>query len=206
MTCQWHPRAVAQVTLRGLQFIFAVISAALYGADLANWSATNTHAHASWIYAEVAAVLAAFSSIAQWWLALPRPGAVAWDCAISLLWLVTVAVFAQNISNSADIEGKFLINRIKAAVAIDAVNLALWLASAVEACWCCDRRQQQKQPTAEEAMEEVHISEKQNTNDKQNAAKEKDAKVALDPPPYVKILMLGQGDRNARRCRDGAKT
>ncbi|WAO87892.1 Hypothetical protein NCS54_00521500 [Fusarium falciforme] len=187
MTRQWHPRAVAQATLRGLQFIFAVISAALYGADLANWSATNTHAHASWIYAEVAAVLAALSSMAQWWLALPRPGAVAWDCVISLLWLVTIVVFAQNISNSADIEQKFSINRIKAAVMIDAVNLALWLASVVEACWCCGRRQQQKQPTTEEAMEEMDISEKKDTNDEQNVTKERDAKAALDPPPYVKV-------------------
>ncbi|KAI8676551.1 hypothetical protein NCS56_00543200 [Fusarium sp. Ph1] len=187
ITRQWHPRAVSQVTLRGLQFIFAVISAALYGADLANWSATNTHAHASWIYAEVVAVLAAPSSIAQWWLALPRPGAVVWDCVIGLLWLVTVAVFAQNISNSADIEQKISTNRIKVAVAIDAVNLALWLASVVEACWCCGRRQQQKQPTAEEAMEEVDIAEKKDINNEQSVTKEKDAKVALDPPPYVKV-------------------
>ncbi|UPK90421.1 hypothetical protein LCI18_001356 [Fusarium solani-melongenae] len=187
MARKWHPRAAAQVTLRGLQFTFAVISAALYGADLTNWSATNTHAHASWIYAEVATVLAALSSIAQWWLALPRPGAVVWDCVISLLWLVTVAVFAQNISNGADIEQNFSINRIKAAVTIDAVNLALWLASVVEACWCCGRRQQQKQPTTEEVMEEMGIAEKKDTNDEQTVDKEKDAKAALDPPPYVKI-------------------
>ncbi|EEU46275.1 uncharacterized protein NECHADRAFT_78710 [Fusarium vanettenii 77-13-4] len=186
MARQWHPRAVAQVTLRGLQFIFAVISAALYGADVANWSTTNTHANASWIYAEVTAVLAALSSIAQWWLALPRPGAVVWDCVISLLWLVTVAVFAQNISNSTDMDQKFSINRIKAAVAIDGINLALWLASAVEACWCCGRKKQ-KQPTAEEAMEEVDIAEKKNLNDEGNVTKEKDAKVALDPPSYAKV-------------------
>ncbi|RMJ18787.1 hypothetical protein CDV36_001565 [Fusarium kuroshium] len=181
MARQWHPRAIAQVTLRGLQFIFADISAALYGADLANWSATNTHAHPSWIYVEVTVALAAFSSIAQWWLALPRPGAVVWDCVISLLWLVTVAVFAQNISNSADMEQKFSINRIKAAVAIDAVNLALWLASVVEACWCCGGRQKQKQHATEEAMEEAGIAEKQ------DITKEKVAEVALDPPPYVKV-------------------
>ncbi|RSL62075.1 hypothetical protein CEP54_005888 [Fusarium duplospermum] len=187
MARQWHPRAVAQVALRCLQFIFAVISAALYGADLANWSAANTHANASWIYAEVAAVLAAFSSIAQWWLALPRTAAVIWDCVISLLWLVTVAVFAQNIYSSANVEQNFSINRIKAAVAIDAVNLALWLASVVEACWCCGRRQKQKLPTTEEAMEEVDISEKKDITDEKNIVKEKDTKMALDPPPYVKV-------------------
>ncbi|RSL59757.1 hypothetical protein CEP53_005674 [Fusarium sp. AF-6] len=161
MARQWHPRAVTQVTLRCLQFIFAVISAALYGADFSNWSVTNTHAHASWIYAEVTAALAAFSSISQWWLALPRPGAVVWDCVISLLWLVTVAVFSQNISNSTDMEQKFSIERINAAVAIDAVNLDLWLGSVVEACWCCGGRPKQKQHTTEEAVEEVDIAEKQ---------------------------------------------
>ncbi|KAM0427269.1 hypothetical protein ACHAPT_007699 [Fusarium lateritium] len=181
MARQWHPRAVAQVTLRGLQFVFAIISAALYGADLANWSTTNTHAHPSWIYAEVAAALTVFSSIAQWWFALPRPGTVTWDCVISLLWLVTVAVFVQNISKSTDIEQRFSVNRIKAAVAIDVVNLALWLASVGEACWCCGRRQKQKQPMAEEAMEEVGIAEKQ------NIVTEKDTKLPLDPPPYVKV-------------------
>ncbi|KAI8720411.1 hypothetical protein NCS52_00486400 [Fusarium sp. LHS14.1] len=186
MARQWHPRAVAQVTLRGLQFIFAVVSAALYGTDLANWSAANTHANPSWIYAEVVAVLAALSSIAQWWLALPRPGAVVWDCVISLLWLVTVAVFAQNISNSTNMEQKFSTKRIKAAVVIDSVNLALWLASVVEACWCCGRKKQ-KQPTTEEAMEEVDIAEKKDLNDEKNFAKQKDAKVSLDPPPYVKV-------------------
>ncbi|KAF4983746.1 hypothetical protein FDECE_17240 [Fusarium decemcellulare] len=173
MARHWHPQAIAQITLRSFQFLFAVISAALYAADLAHWSANNIHAHPSWIYAEVAAALAALSSIAQWWLALPRPVAVTWDCVICLLWLVAVAVFGQNISKSAAIEQEFSMDRVRAAVAIDAVNMTLWLVSAIEACWCCSKTRKQKQCADVEEVDVIKRNETKISSD--------------DPPPYAKV-------------------
>ncbi|KAF4977360.1 hypothetical protein FZEAL_6099 [Fusarium zealandicum] len=43
MARQWHPRALAEIALRGLQPIIAAISAALYGADLANCATANSN-------------------------------------------------------------------------------------------------------------------------------------------------------------------
>ncbi|KAH6891068.1 hypothetical protein B0T10DRAFT_301694 [Thelonectria olida] len=167
MTREWHPRALAQITLRSLQFVFACISAALYAVDLANWSSASKHANASWIYAEVVSVLAVFTCVAQWWLALRPLASCPWDSLLFLLWLVAVAVFGQFLSGNDEPEGGFSKGRIGAAVGIDALNMVLWLMSAVEACMCCGatrevKRQKKVQPSQKErdfAMEEVKVAD-----------------------------------------------
>lgn len=158
MALSWHPVAVAQITLRGLQFLFAILSAALHGVDLGHWTSINAKAHPNWIYAEVVAVLAAISCVAQWWLHLPRSGAAVWDFVICLLWLVSVAVFGQILSKNTVVETDFSEGVVKAAVAIDTFNMVFWLASMVQACICCGRQKKEKKENNEiKAMEEVLV-------------------------------------------------
>ncbi|KAK7397660.1 hypothetical protein QQX98_012971 [Neonectria punicea] len=175
MTREWHPRALAQISLRSAQFLFACISAALYAVDVANWSSANLHVHPNWIYAEVVSVLSVVSCFAQWWLALPRAAAAIWDAVIFLLWLVTVAVFAQILSGDKDPEGTFSSGRVGAAVGIDGLNMALWLASIVEVCLCCGGRQKSQRQKSEVSKESTAFtSEIAKTPEEQ-------------PPPYEKV-------------------
>ncbi|KAH7154922.1 hypothetical protein B0J13DRAFT_212875 [Dactylonectria estremocensis] len=141
MAREWHPLAVAEISLRSAQFLFACISAALCAVDLANWSSANAHADPNWIYVEFVAVVSVFSSIAQWWFALPRVAASIWDSVAFLLWLVAVAIFGQILSARPGREGGYSTGRLTASVSIDALNMVLWFASAVEACLCCGSRQ-----------------------------------------------------------------
>ncbi|KAH6982893.1 hypothetical protein BKA56DRAFT_614908 [Ilyonectria sp. MPI-CAGE-AT-0026] len=176
MAREWHPRAVAQIALRSAQFLFSCISAALYAVDLANWSGTNTHANPNWIYAEFVSMVSVFTCIAQWWFALPRTASAIWDSVVFLLWLVVVSIFSQFLSGNKAPEGPYSTGRVSAAAGIDALNMALWFASAVEVCLCCGARQQlvkQKEPQTSERSE-AFTSEEVKTPEEQ-------------PPPYEKV-------------------
>ena len=107
---------------------------------------------------------------------MPRAAAATWDAVVFLLWLVTVAVFAQILSGKKDPEGGFSSGRVGAAVGIDGLNMALWLASAVEVCLCCGARQKlerQKKPEVSE-QPEAFTSEDLKTPEEQ-------------PPPYERV-------------------
>lgn len=140
MTRSTNSRSFIRCTLCSLQFAFAVVSAALYGADLAVWSSTNTSADSRWIYAEVVAALAAISSLAQLRLRHIRAIKAVWCGIVFLLWLVAVAVLGQVALRREAVDGGYSPTRLKAAVATDISNMALWLASVVELCLCCHLR------------------------------------------------------------------
>ncbi|KAH7157128.1 hypothetical protein EDB81DRAFT_413817 [Dactylonectria macrodidyma] len=142
MAREWHPLAVAQISLRSGQFLLACVSAALYAVDLAKWSSANAHADPNWIYVEFVAVVSIFSCIAQWWLALHRVAASIWDSVIFLFWLVAVAIFGQILSGKPGPEGGYSKGRLSASVSIDTLNMLLWFTSAVVACLCCGPRHQ----------------------------------------------------------------
>ncbi|KAF7544038.1 hypothetical protein G7Z17_g10262 [Cylindrodendrum hubeiense] len=186
MTREWHPRAIAQISLRSAQLLFSCISAALYAIDLGNWSSANVHANPNWIYAEFVSVVSVSSCIAQWWLALPRAASAIWDSGIFLLWLVAVAMFGQVLSGNKDPEGGHSIRRIGAAVGIDALNMALWFASAVEVCFCCGARKQSKKQKPEMSeqsesftSEDVKVSGEKTLDDGKTAEEQ--------PPPYERV-------------------
>lgn len=164
MTREWHPRALARISLRSLQFLFACVSAALYAVDLGHWSSANKHANASWIYSSVVSVLAVASCFGQWWFDLRPLASGLWDSLLVLLWLVAVAVFGQFLSGSDEAGLPFSKERIGAAVGIDVLNMVMWLLSVVEACICCGAARQAKRGKGVEApkkdgdfiMEEVN--------------------------------------------------
>ncbi|CAM1503839.1 Fc.00g014300.m01.CDS01 [Cosmosporella sp. VM-42] len=137
--------SLIQISFRSFQFLFAIISAALYGADLAAWTETQSSADSRWINAEVVAALAVFSCVLQWWLALHPATSSIWDSVICLLWLVTVAVLGQVAFRSEHVTGGYSSERLRAAVVISIFNMLLWLASAVEACICCGTKRTKRQ-------------------------------------------------------------
>lgn len=153
------PRTLTQYILRGLGLLFAVISAALYAPDLAAWTRTNTTADSRWIYAEVVATLAVISSLAQFWLKRFSAVTALWSGVIFLLWLVTVAVLGQVAFQGEVVEGGYSLARLKAAVVIDVVNMAIWLVSAVEFCLCCHRGRKGKKQGKIERVEQVNVVE-----------------------------------------------
>ncbi|KPM40882.1 hypothetical protein AK830_g5654 [Neonectria ditissima] len=176
MTREWHPRAVAQISLRSAQFLFASVSAALYAVDVTNWSSYNLHVHPNWIYAEVVSAISVASCFAQWWLALPRAAAATWDAIIFLLWLVTVAVFALILSGKKEPEEGFSIGRVGAAVGIDGLNMTLWLASVVEVCLCCGARQR------------LELRKKPEVSEEPKTFTSSDVKTPEEqPPPYERV-------------------
>ncbi|KAL6889994.1 UDP-glucose,sterol transferase [Trichoderma evansii] len=134
-----HHGICARITLRIFQFVLAVITAALYGIDLASWAHTSEKADPNWIYAEVVAALSALTGVAHCFFTITSVTWCVWDGVLFLLWLVLAAVFGQIIflvrgeTNQED----FSMRNMKAAFWIDLFSMLLWLATAVEGClWC----------------------------------------------------------------------
>ncbi|PLB45048.1 hypothetical protein P170DRAFT_502091 [Aspergillus steynii IBT 23096] len=126
--------AITRLTLRILQFTFAIVVAGIYGADLAHATKNNAHAHAEWIYAEFVVIVSALTAIA--YLLAPRiHGAWAvWDAVIVVLWVAQAGVFGTIFTadvNSGYEEATLSVARMKAAVWIDLMNLFLWLATTI---------------------------------------------------------------------------
>ncbi|RAK98117.1 uncharacterized protein BO80DRAFT_504256 [Aspergillus ibericus CBS 121593] len=126
-----HPRSVLQTTLRTSQLLLAIIIAALYGIDLAHATHTNTHAQASWIYAEFVATVSILISTLN--LLLPAIHA-SWstiDGIIMVLWLAQVGVFGTLYlpvrAAVEDVRFTSSVRRMQAAVWLDMVCLGLWL-------------------------------------------------------------------------------
>lgn len=172
MTRQLDDRSLGQIGLRSFQLIFAIVSAALIGADLANWTAMNSRADSRWVYAEVVAAISAFSCLAQWWLALNRAAAAIWDSICFMLWLVVVAVIGQVVFENKPVDGGYSTSRIRAAIGVGICNMLLWLASAAEACICCRFRRQKGSDLS------------QNTALMGGFESRKPAAVELEPPRY----------------------
>lgn len=68
------PLVVANLTLRFLQFVFAVAVLGLYGTELSHARKTHTGDYSKWVYAEVVGVLSALTCLVyvlpkmkSWW-------------------------------------------------------------------------------------------------------------------------------------------
>ncbi|OMP85491.1 hypothetical protein BK809_0004161 [Diplodia seriata] len=155
----WEPSGlhglIARTALRTSQFLLAVITAGLYGADLSHYNKTSSHhtaaAPTNWIYAEVVAALSALTCayhcfatarVVAWWCV--------WDGVVAVLWAALFGVFASTFvggsgrkKEAADDEWDLTtdVRRMRAAVVFDCVCMVLWLCSALMGCmWCCRAR------------------------------------------------------------------
>lgn len=74
-----------RVTLRIFQFVLAIITAALYGIDLASWARISEKADPNWIYAEVVATLSALTCVVHCFLTITSVAWCVWDGVLFLL-------------------------------------------------------------------------------------------------------------------------
>ncbi|PYI24185.1 hypothetical protein BO99DRAFT_307405, partial [Aspergillus violaceofuscus CBS 115571] len=136
-----------RATLRTLQLIFAILVAALYAVDLAHATETRSHASSEWIFAQVVACFSAITAILHFTRGRKRVVAAwaAWDFVLFVLWLAQTGVFGT-IYISEDVEPLYQerttsLLRMRVAVWIDLVNMALWLGTTVMGLvWCVQGR------------------------------------------------------------------
>ncbi|KAJ5358472.1 uncharacterized protein N7496_010885 [Penicillium cataractarum] len=149
----WHKSGVrgciARV-LRPVQFLFAIIVAALYGIDLAYATKTNTTAPAEWVYAELAVTLSAITCIVYFFVPFLHAAWSTWDGILFVFWLAQTGVFGNiYISGALDDHYKHAtlsIPRMRAAVWIDLINMLLWLFTFILGIACCCRT---RKPTSQ---------------------------------------------------------
>ncbi|KAJ5872306.1 uncharacterized protein N7529_004659 [Penicillium soppii] len=142
----WHKSGVRgriSRVIRPMQFLFAMIVAALYGIDLAHATNTNNTAPAEWVYAELAVTLSAITCIVYFFVPVIHAAWSAWDGILFVFWLAQTGVFGNiYISGTLDEHYKHVtlsIPRMRAAVWIDLINLLLWLFTFILGITCCCR-------------------------------------------------------------------
>ncbi|KAF6239155.1 hypothetical protein HO173_003028 [Letharia columbiana] len=120
---------IANLTLRFLQFIFAVAVLGLYGTELSDARKNHTGDYSKWSYAEVVGVLSAVTclvyvlpKVKSWW-------AFGWDLVLFILWVAVFGVFGKIYIHAKPVNGG--VKRMKNAVWVDLVNMLLWLVTAV---------------------------------------------------------------------------
>ena len=172
----WHkgrPSSLTvRATLRFLQFVFAIIVAALYGVDLSHASHLNEHAQSSWIYAEVVACLSLITCTAHCLLTVRQSAWCTWDWVLCILWAAQTGVFgSMYISDHNSVDSGFTLSmqRMKVAVWIDLINMFLWVGTATYGVALCIINLRLKRianktelnPDAEEQM--LHLTSKRQT-------------------------------------------
>ncbi|KKK27265.1 hypothetical protein ARAM_002239 [Aspergillus rambellii] len=94
---RWIDSRIFHLIPRALQFLFAVVVAALYGIDLAHATKTQAHAEAPWIYAEFLACVSGLTCtihiLATAIVSAPKPAWDLFDAVVFILWLAQVGVF-----------------------------------------------------------------------------------------------------------------
>lgn len=146
----WHKSGamgvIVRAALRTLQLVFAATVAALYGADLQRATQDSTSASASWIYAEVAAALSILTCAAHCFFTVKRVAWVMWDFVLCVLWTAQFGVFASiyvesSAKKDAEYDATGSVERMKAGVWIDLINVFLWFTTFVLGiAWCCTAR------------------------------------------------------------------
>ncbi|PWY93046.1 hypothetical protein BO94DRAFT_428907, partial [Aspergillus sclerotioniger CBS 115572] len=116
--------------LRTAQLLLSTITAILYGIDLAHASNSNTHAEASWIYAEFVAVVSALTCIVHLFLPGGHPAWATFDGAILVLWVALVGAFGSLYlpvrAGVEDVDFTSSVTRMKVAVWVDIIGMVLW--------------------------------------------------------------------------------
>lgn len=147
----WHRRGpfgvISRATLRTLQFVFAIVIAALYGVDLAHASKHHLHGQTEWIYAEFVVALSAITCAVHCFATIVHVAWVTWDTVLFVLWMAQVGVFGNiYIRHDSDIQQPYVeatqsITRMRAAICIGLINMLLWLLTTVlGVTWCIRTR------------------------------------------------------------------
>jgi hypothetical protein len=171
----WHRKGpfgvFTRATLRTLQFVFAIVIAALYGVDLAHASKTNQHGQTEWIYAELVVVFSAINCAVHCFVTIVHVAWVTWDTVLFILWMAQVGVFGNiYMRHDSDIQQPYVqvtqsVTRMRAAVWIGFINMLLWLLTTVlGVAWCIrtrkvTRRTDKNEQEQEQALQRLREEE-----------------------------------------------
>ncbi|KAJ5691525.1 hypothetical protein N7488_012260 [Penicillium malachiteum] len=190
----WHNigvRGRISRAFRPVQFLFAIIVAALYGIDLAHATNTNNTALAEWVYAELAVTLSTITCIVYFFVPVIHAAWSTWDGILFVFWLAQTGVFGNiYISGTPDEKYRHVttsIPRMRAAVWIDLINMFLWLFTFILGitCCCCTRKSTHQGDAV--GNHRVHLIK----NDEQQCLDEKKdhwikkEETGCPPPDYV---------------------
>ncbi|KAJ5984516.1 hypothetical protein N7481_006615 [Penicillium waksmanii] len=161
----WHRRGpfgvISRATLRTLQFVFAIIIAALYGVDLAHASKHHLHGQTEWIYAEFVVALSAITCAVHCFVTVVHVSWVTWDTVLFVLWIAQVGVFGNiYIRHDSDVQQPYVestqsITRMRAAVWISLINMFLWLLTTIlGVAWCIRTRKVTRRTDKDEQEQE----------------------------------------------------
>ncbi|KAH6661254.1 hypothetical protein BKA67DRAFT_550621 [Truncatella angustata] len=159
---------ILRTALRTAQFLSAIITAGLYGADLALFTRQHQAANSTWLFAEVLVAFSAITGAAHCIFTVTHLLWCSWDAALSLMWMVVAILAGQQIFSDPDEQLAVGINahdtHIHVSFAFDIINMLLWLATAMEACiLCCTvrtiRRKQENSETADIPLQKIRSDE-----------------------------------------------
>ncbi|ETS85124.1 hypothetical protein PFICI_03149 [Pestalotiopsis fici W106-1] len=133
---------IVRTAFRTGQFVFAIVAAGLYGADLAYFSRTNTKADGTWIFAEVLVVFSVVLCAAHCIFTIKHLMWSLLDSFLALMWMVVAILAGQAAFGDGLVSGVSAKNtHAMALLWIDLINMVLWLATLVEASLlCCTAR------------------------------------------------------------------
>ena len=134
---------IGRITLRSLQFIFAIMVAGLYGVGLHHATTIQAHAQPEWVYAEVVSCLSGVTCIIHCFVAVRRAGWFVWDGVLFVLWLAQVGIFVTIYASGVKpgyIEATQSLIRMRIALWVNLVNTLLWFATTVLGLVWCIRR------------------------------------------------------------------
>ncbi|KAK5135620.1 hypothetical protein LTR08_005100 [Meristemomyces frigidus] len=124
------PGALARLTLRFFQFIFAIVVAALYGIDLHHASEEHAYTDGKWVFAEVCAVLSCVTCLIYGLPFIKSYWAFGWDWVLFILWTALFGIFGHLYIPAHPTPQQHGQIRMKHAVWIDLINMLLWLVTA----------------------------------------------------------------------------
>ncbi|KAL2815417.1 hypothetical protein BDW59DRAFT_176169 [Aspergillus cavernicola] len=135
---------ILRTTLRTLQFIFAITTAAIYSIDLTHATSLHARAPSQWIYAETVAALSSITCILHCTVRVTRVWWCVWDGVLVVLWGAQVGVFGGIYFPTRMIrEGGVTsdVGRMRAGVWAGVINMVLWVLTVVLGVgWCVRTR------------------------------------------------------------------
>lgn len=134
-----------RTSLRTGQFLFAIIAAGLYGADLAIFTRHHLPAQSTWIFAEVLVAFSVVTGAIHCIFTVTNLLWCSWDAALALMWLVVSIITGQMALEHPDKELAPGIavkdTHAKVSFAFGLINTVLWIGTVAEACLlCCSAR------------------------------------------------------------------
>ncbi|KAI9706571.1 MAG: hypothetical protein M1836_003578 [Candelina mexicana] len=121
---------IPRITLRFLQFVFALAVAGLYGTDVNNARKHGVAGDPKWVYAVTISGLSALTCIIFMIPFVKYYLFFAWDALLFIFWVAVFGVFGKMYIHENP-EGDAGIQRMKNAVWVDLFNMVLWFVTAV---------------------------------------------------------------------------